>query len=494
MASKMGLSKSKYCRGLQCPKMLWMDMNKPEEAEDLNNEFIFETGTKVGDLARSYFGEYSLVDFDFNKSSMVDQTLKYISDGANNIAEASFLADGLYCAVDILHRNDDGWDIIEVKSSAHVSEIYIEDMAFQYYVLTRSGVDVSHIYNLHINNLYVFHDQLDIQGLFVLEDYTSICKNKFAEVESNINRIREYNDTDTEPVKDIDECCNRPYECAYKGYCWKHIPENSVFNIANLGSNKKFDYYKNGIISYEDIISKQPPLNPKQYRQVESQYYSRPDSIDIPMIRSFLAELSYPIYHLDFETFQLAIPIWEGCVPYEQIPFQYSIHIENQDGKIEHREFLAKEGIDPRLTLAENLCRDIPVGGCVLAYNMSFEKTVIRKLAEQFPDLSDHLICIHDNIHDLMVPFQRQYYYSAAMKGSYSIKYVLPALFPNDPELDYHSLEGIHKGDEASAAFADLPNHTPEEISVIRNNLLKYCGLDTFAMVKVLGKLKQCCK
>lgn len=97
---------------------------------------------------------------------------------------------------------------------------------------------------------------------------------------------------------------------------------------------------------------------------------------------------------------------------------------------------------------------------------------------------------IHENMHDLMIPFQKQYYYSAAMQGSYSIKYVLPALWPGDPELDYHNLDGVHNGAEASASFADMANHTPEEVEEMRKNLLKYCRLDTYAMVKVLRKLK----
>ena len=122
---------------------------------------------------------------------------------------------------------------------------------------------------------------------------------------------------------------------------------------------------------------------------------------------------------------------------------------------------------------------------------MSFEKTVLKHLAEEFPDLSAHLMDIHDNMHDLMIPFQKQYYYSKEMQGSYSIKYVLPALWPGDPELDYHNLEGVHNGSEASASFADMVNHTSEEIAEMRDNLLKYCGLDTYAMVKVLKKLKE---
>ena len=160
---------------------------------------------------------------------------------------------------------------------------------------------------------------------------------------------------------------------------------------------------------------------------------------------------------------------------------------------MEHKEFLAKEGTDPRRAIAESICENIPANVCVLAYHMSFEQGVLTRLAETFPDLSEHLKAIAENLHDLEVPFQRMYYYNKNMQGSSSIKLVLPALFPDDPELDYSALEGVHKGDEASAAFADLADHSAEEVAVIRENLLKYCGLDTLAMVKVLGKLRQCC-
>jgi hypothetical protein len=424
---------------------------------------------------------------------MVQQTKKWIADGSENIAEASFLIDGLYCAVDILHKNAVGWDIVEVKSSTHVSDIYVEDMAFQNYVLSRCGINVTGIYNMHIDNTYIFHEQLDIHRLFAIEDYTEVCKGKYVEVESNIKAIRSFVEPEDEPDKDIDICCDHPYECAYKNYCWKHIPEQSIFDVRRLHADKKYEYYHQGIISYEDIIKTKPPINAKQMRQVETAFYHREDSIDREQIREFLDTLTYPIYHLDFETFQIPVPEWEGCRPYEQIPFQYSLHIEYEDGTLEHREFLAKEGTDPRRALAERLCTDIPENVCGLAYNMSFERRVIYGLAELYPDLADHLLSIRENMHDLMIPFQKQYYYTEAMQGSYSIKYVLPALCPGDPELDYHNLDQVHNGSEASAAFADMANHTPDEIAELRANLLKYCGLDTYAMVKVLGKLKEVC-
>lgn len=490
----IGLSKSKYCRGFQCPKMLWMDKNMPEVGVATTPDSIFENGNMVGDLARSYYGDYVLVDFAEDVTAMVKQTAELLQTNADNIAEASFSIDGLYCAVDILHRDGDGWDIVEVKSSTHVSPIYIEDMAFQNYVLTKCGIKVKKVYNLHLNSEYVRHGDLNLQELFELRDCTEKCKEKFDEVETNIKAMRAFADVAEEPVKDLDVCCQSPYECAYRGYCGKHIPEQSVFNVSRLSAEKKYEYYHQGIVSFEDILKADIDLNERQRLQVETAVKKLPDTVNKKAIREFLNTLSYPIYHLDFETYQQAIPQYEGSSPYSQIPFQYSLHIEYEDGRIEHKEFLAKEGTDPRRALAESLCRDIPRDVCGLAYNKSFERTVISKLAYLFPDLAEHLMSIRENIHDLMVPFSEGHYYSEAMQGSYSIKNVLPALCPGDPELDYHNLEGVHNGAEAAAVFPDLVNRTPEEIAIIREQLLKYCGLDTYAMVKVLGKLREAVK
>ena len=486
------LSKSRYCRGIQCPKMLWMDDHMPELGESTYSESIIANGNMVGDLARGYFGDYELVEYKGDIQSMAEKTRKLIEKGVGNIAEAAFCYDELYCAVDILHRNgSSGYELVEVKSSTHVAPVYVDDVAFQYYVLTNCGIDVQKVCIMHLNSSYVRDGELELDKLFTIEDYTDEAIQRYSEVEENIRYLREYVDTDEEPARDIGPYCDNPYACMYSGYCGRHLPEESVFSIAGLRSARKYEYYNQGIISFEDIIRERPPMSSKQMEQVEVSYYNNPDVIDRESIKAFLDTLSYPLYHLDFETFQQAVPEYDGLRPYSQIPFQYSLHIEQADGSVEHREFLAKEGTDPRRAIAESLCNDFPTDVCVLAYNMAFERRVLRELAETFPDLADHLLDIRENIHDLMIPFRSHAYYSKAMQGSYSIKYVLPALCPGDPELDYHNLDGVHNGTEASATFADLPNHTPEEIAEMRQNLLNYCCLDTLAVVKVLEKLRK---
>lgn len=173
-----------------------------------------------------------------------------------------------------------------------------------------------------------------------------------------------------------------------------------------------------------------------------------------------------------------------------QIPFQYSLHyIEHEGGRLKHKEFLAESETDPRRALAEQLCEDIPMNVCVTAYNKAFECARIKELAAVFPDLSEHLLNIRDNIIDLLVPFQSGWYYNQAMGGSFSIKSVLPAIFPNDPSLDYNNLEGVHNGGEAMNIFPKIADMSPEDQEKARHDLLKYCELDTYAMVKVWQEL-----
>lgn len=263
-----------------------------------------------------------------------------------------------------------------------------------------------------------------------------------------------------------------------------------MFDLYRLQTSKKFDYYRKGIITYNDLFLSGVVTNEKHLRQIEFALTDKGTYVDKDGIRDFLDTLSYPIYFLDFETEQPAIPKYNGTKPYQQIPFQYSLHyIESEDGELKHKEFLAESGSDPRRALAESLCKDIPMNVCVTAYNKAFECCRIKELADAFPDLAEHFLNIRENIKDLLDPFQKGYYYNKAMGGSFSIKSVLPAIFPNDPTLDYHNLDGVHNGSEAMSIFPKIKDMPPEEQEKARKNLLEYCKLDTFAMVKVWEEL-----
>ena len=252
---------------------------------------------------------------------------------------------------------------------------------------------------------------------------------------------------------------------------------------------KKFEYLNNGIVSFDDL--RRQKLNAIQQMQVECTL-NRCDSINKEGIKDFLNAITYPLYFLDFESMQPVIPLYDGSRPYMQICFQYSLHyIEHEGGELKHTAFLApSDGSDPRRALSEALCRDIPEDVCIMAYNDPFEKTRIKEMATIYTDLAPHLMSIHDHIIDLLVPFRQGHYYRPTMGGSFSIKKVLPALFPDDPDLDYHNLdEQVQNGGDAMTIFPQIATMTPDKAESARNALLEYCKLDTLAMVKIWQKL-----
>lgn len=490
------LSKSKYCSAVQCPKMLWLKANKPEEFDDsVMNQAVLQTGSEVGDLAMGLLGDFVEVPFSKNLHEMIDKTKELINNGTPIICEASFAYGGLFFSADILKNlGNNEVELYEVKSSTEVHWIYEHDVAYQYYVLSKLGYKVKKACLIHINNEYVRHGDLDLHQLFTIEDLTSIVEGMQDDVDSNIKRFTKYMEQTDEPEKDICEDCFDPYECGFWKYCTRNLPTPNIFDVARMRKKQKFKYYRDGIISFEDIQAS-GTVSDSYMVQIDHELGADIPTIDKSGIEECLSTLSYPLFFLDFETFQPAIPLYDNSKPFQQIVFQYSLHyIEKEGDELKHKEYLAYPGEDPRRGVAEALCRDIPWNVCTTAYNMGFEKGRIKELAEIFPDLADHLMNIHDNIQDLMIPFQKKYYYNKAMQGSYSIKYVLPALFPDDPSLDYHNLEGVHNGGEASSTFMAMQKMDKDELEEWRINLLKYCGLDTYAMVKVWEALKDVIK
>lgn len=488
------ISKSKYCQLWQCPKLLWLEWNRPElKTPDPAAEERMEQGNEIGDLAMGLFGDFTEVtvqknDGKLDLNAMIEKTNACLADGTEVICEASFSYNGLYCAVDILRKEAGGYAIYEVKSSTEAKEIYGVDIAYQKYVLEHCGITVTGTYLVCLNNGYVRGETLDIRQLFKIVDMTDWVALEYPNIPDRIAEGEKVMASGTEPVCDIGGHCANPYECAYWTYCSRHLPEHSVMELA-VKRSAGLKLYDQGAVTMTDALTR-CKLKKKQKRQIRHALNECPDEIDKDGIRNFLATLSYPIYFLDFETMQQILPQYPGAKPYAQIPFQYSLHyIEAPGGALKHKEFLAQPGTDPRRAIAESLCRDIPMHTCVTAYNRKFECDRLKELAQLFPDLKEHLLNIRSNVQDLWTPFNDGFYYTKAMGCSSSIKYVLPALFPNDPELDYHNLEGIHNGGEAMSSYPKLQDMPPEAAEEVRKNLLAYCKLDTYAMVKLWEKL-----
>ena len=481
----MNLSKSKYCSGLQCKKILWLEENKPEAKEE-SNESILEQGTKVHDYAKKLFGNYTNIEYNPELKVMISDTQRALKENTSVIAEASFTYNDNFASIDILKCTKNGYEIYEVKSSSEIKDIYIDDISYQYYILNNLNMNVVRCFIVYINNKYVRKGELNLDELFIKEDVTDLVLQKQKEVEKNINDINTFMENKKEPDDMISENCFKPYDCPFFKYCTKHLPKKNVFTVPNLHLDKKIDFYKRGIYTYKDLLNED--LNDNYKKVLDYEVNNKEDYINKDKLKEFLNTLTYPLYFLDFETYSVPIPEFDGVRPYEKIPFQYSLHYIESD-ELQHKEFLAVPDKDPRRALAESLVKDIPKDVCTLAYNMGFEKGVIKNLANLYPDLSNHLMNIHDNIKDLMIPFQQKDYYTKDMDGSYSIKYVLPALFPNDPELNYKNLDLIHNGSEAMNTFAILGTMDKNEQEEYRKALLKYCKLDTYAMVKIYYKI-----
>lgn len=480
-----GLSKTSFLKGIQCPKALYLSKNPPafEMPPDPNREAKFQAGQEVGILAQQLFPGGTEVPFSgLSTTDQVAKTRELIDSGAEVIYEASFAFDGVFIKADILVRNGAAWEIHEVKMSTSVKDPNFDDAAIQYYVVTHSGLPVSKVFLVHINNQYVRQGEIDVQQLFTSEDVTEPTLARQAILPSIITELRKALQGD-EPATDIGPYCSTPYICEFIPYCWQHIPEDSIFSLKGRGIDK-FDYYSQGIIRLEDLPLDK--LNDAQRFQAVATI-NKKDFTNPKGVKDFLDSLWYPLCHLDFETFDTPIPPFEGTRPYQKIPFQYSLHVQESEGaEPVHYEYLVDPGNDPRRELIEKLLKEIPQETCVLTYNQTFEKGVLRSLAEAFPDLAGAINARIENIRDLMVPFKKRDIYRWQMRGSYSIKEVLPALVP---ELSYDGLS-VSDGMMAMRVYHEMCKiDDSAKVAELRQGLLEYCRLDTLAMVRILEAL-----
>ncbi len=497
----LGLSKSLYTRGLQCSKSLWLKKYKREvlAQPDEATQAVFATGDVVGGLACQLFPDGKEVPFHGTSfDEKIKLTQQWIDEGVENIYEATFQYEGVLVMVDILHKEDDGsWEIYEVKSSTWSAkktlksiQKYIDDAAIQYYVLNGLGLNISKAAITLLNSNYVYVDKLDIHQLFT---HVNVSQEVEALQEGVISHLQLFQQCLSDPVNepdiDIGAHCTKPYPCDAYDYCWKkqrNMPDYSVFNIFNMGV-KPLKLYKQGLVNIEDIPEE--ALTSENQKLTVDAWLNKAHFIDKPAIQGFLDRLTYPIYHLDFETFQNAVPQFNQQRPYQQICFQYSLHIEHEDGRLEHKEFLGEEGTDPRKALIESMIKDIPDGVTVLVYNESFEKTRIKELAKDFPQYSSALNQINACIMDLAEPFQKKHYYDYRLKGKYSIKLVMPLLAPHMAN-GYKELSLVQHGGDAMNTFPKLEGMDEETRQEYRKALLAYCKLDTFSMVEVLKGLR----
>jgi len=482
------LSKSRFIKGMQCHKALWFQTHRPdlklETPQDL--QAIFDTGHEIGILAQQLYPGGVEVPFDgVLLSEQIEQTRKLIESGADTIYEAAFSHDNIFIKADILHRTAEGWKLGEVKSATKAKEVYINDAAVQYHVITGCGVTISSVGLVLIDTRYVRNGQVEPYKLFKWVDVTNEVLLRQESIKAEAENQRSMLCA-PEPTIDIGPHCSKPYECDYAHHCWKHIPSPSVFDFVDLGKPDPFKLYRQGIIKMEDVLP--TSLKWRQQLQLDG-VMCKNQVVDKNAVQDFLDELWYPLAFLDFETtYMTPIPLFDGTRPYQQVPFQFSLHWQNEpDGELFHFEFLAPAGDDPRESFLEALLDAMPHNACVLAWNSAFEAKIMGLLARSFPQYRDQLSAIIDNMIDLMSPYRSKNIYHWQFNGSYSLKAVLPALVP---ELTYESL-AINNGSMASEAWLKMrKSDDNDEMGKLKLGLLEYCHLDTLAMVEILDKMR----
>ena len=481
------LSKSKYLAGLQCPKYLWIRINQPETIPepDTVTQYIFDQGYLVGEYAKKLFpGGIDIQHDDFMGN--IAATKRLLAE-RKPLFEAGILSGKIYCRVDILNPVDeDEWDIIEIKSGTSVKDVYIDDVSFQKHCCGKAGLKIRTCKLGFINNQYVKNGEINPRELFILEDVSTQVEEISESIEERVFSLLEVISNKTCPGVNIGEHCLAPYECPLRMECWGFLPENSIFDLRG-GKTKQFSLYEQGILSIKDIPD-DIPLSRQQQIQKECVVTGNVH-VEKKEIRQFLSRLKYPLYYLDFETFGSAIPIYDGTRPYQDIPFQFSLHIVGNDkSKPVHHSFLADGGDDPRLEILHELQRLLGSEGSIIAYNAGFEEGILRELVEAFPEYSNWLGGILTRMVDLLFPFTNFHYYNVSQKDTASLKKVLPAITGES----YQEMT-IGAGMDASIACATLMygNETEEEIARVRADLVKYCKLDTEGMIWIMDELRR---
>ena len=483
------LSKSKYLTGLQCPRLIWIQFHEPAKIPETDpvTQYIFDQGHLVGELAQKLFPDGIVIPTD-NFMDNIRQT-KQLLEQRRPLFETGILADDLYSRVDVLNPvNEDEWDIVEVKSSTGVKDVHISDVAFQRYCCKQSGLYIRKSYLALINNQYVKDGQIDPKGLFTTHDVTEQVEEASEGIQDRIDNILEVIKQETCPDMIIGPHCRDPYECSLTD-CWDSLPEHSVFSLY-YGGKKSFAMYDSGILTVGEIPDDYK-LNDKQSIQQACVVSGEPH-VDKEAIQDFLSSLQYPLYYLDFETIGPAVPLFDGVRPYQNTPFQYSVHVvQDEQSPLAHYSYLASGTEDPRPTLLADLQKVLGDSGSIVAYNKGFEEGILRDLAGAFPEYNDWIDQVCDRLVDLLVPFRNFDYYHPAQKGSASLKAVLPAITSRG----YEGLD-ISDGQLASitflaATYGDMPK---EERDKVMRDLEEYCGRDTEGMIWIVDRLKELCE
>jgi uncharacterized protein DUF2779 len=481
------ISKSQYLKGLQCPKALWYYRHRRDLYPEIPEakQRLFDSGHEVGRLAQACYKDgIEITEKYYQIDQAIASTVRAVNHGAAAIFEATACsADGAFSRIDILKKvaGSEQWDLIEVKQSTGLKDYHLDDMALQRYAYEGAGYPIRKSVLMHVNNHYVRKGNLDPLGYFALTDCTEFVRDRLPHVPGYLADLLDVLNTGSEPDIEIGDHCKKPFECDYTHHCWKHVPQYSVYDIFK---GSQLQEMLAGDILDVARIPEETSVPGRKFIDVDA-YRKQTVYVDKPNLKNFLDTLSYPIFYLDYETIFPAIPLFDNTSPYQQVPFQFSLHIQESRGAgLRHIEFLHTLPGDPRPGFIEALIKNCGRQGAVLVYNRGFESRINRELGQAFPRYQLELENINTRMIDLLVPFRSRHLYHPKMMGSASLKSVLPAFVP---DLRYDEL-AIADGDSASARYLDCLTDWVSDTAkeTIYRNLREYCGLDTLAEVRLL--------
>ena len=475
----------------QCPKRLWLEIHRPELREDsAGTQARFQTGYQVGDIAQRLYdpeakGAVINRDAEGNDAAF-ERTSELLANSRQPVFEAGFKASGALAFADVMTPEFENgqlvWQMVEVKSSTSVKDYHRDDIAVQAFVARAAGVPLKSVALAHINSSWVYPGDQDYRGLLKENDLTAEAFARTDEVKAWIAGAEQVAAQSAEPEIAVGPHCHKPFECGFCNYCHRAIvpPEYPLHWLPHLSPTKREKLAEQGVNDIRDVPD---ALLSRKQRMVKEHTLAKTVFFDAAGAASDLAPHGFPAYFLDFESIQFAIPIWKGTRPYQQITFQFSLHKLTDSGELTHTAFLDLSGGDPSEPFAKALIAACGEDGPVFVYNAAFETTRIRELAKRYPDLAEALLAIKARVVDLL-PIACNRYYHYRQQGHWGIKVVLPAAIP---ELRYDALDGVQDGGAAMTAYYEaIQSSTKEERKhEIERQLLAYCRLDTFAMVRL---------
>ena len=483
------LSKSRIVAGLQCLKRVYLETYDGAQREiGPGRRAVLDAGQLVGKVARDYFpGGVTIERDNVPHDEAVRRTTAALADPEiRAIYEGAFTHGGIRCRVDILARtNGSGWDLVEVKSSTGFKGEYLADVAAQLHAVEGSGVQVCRVLLLHVNNQYLWNGgAYDIAALFAAHDLSEGVRAALPKLLGKVGEIQAVLQGPEAPSIPIGPHCRKPYPCPFHGHCHGSVPEHHVSNLPRLTPKMYGTLIAAQVEDIRQIPDGFEGLSEFQWRVRDAVLRGEP--YRHPGLKEALDQIRFPIHFLDFETCNPALPVIPGTRPFQQTPFQWSIHVLHEDGTQEHHGYLHRDRTDPREALASGLVELLADEGSIVVYS-GFESRVIRSLADALPALEERLLPLQDRMVDLL-HLLHNYYYHPNFHGSFSIKDVLPVLVP---ALSYDDLF-IREGSQAALAFIELtdPQTDTEERAVLDDALIAYCARDTMALLRMYQVLR----